>query len=291
MRRLFEEIRKSKLTLKLNKCHFLCSEVNFLGLRDWLEAAQESDPECKSIQEALLGGDVDEPMKQKMAKFVLKNRHVCFLLKEKEKNGTRTLMYLPKSIRRQTTQEIHESYAHPAVDGTIDAILKRFWFPRMRKFVKGLIGSCVNCLMFKEPGGRRPGALNLIIREKIPWHTVHLDHVGPLPRSNGFRHVLVATCNYSKITFLRAVRSTSAIETCKKLRELCAKMWIPTRIITDRGTAFKNSLFTELCEKLEIKHILTSTENPRANGQVERILCQCWRDIRRKMTEAIGRNF
>uniref|UniRef100_T1JDG8 Integrase catalytic domain-containing protein n=1 Tax=Strigamia maritima TaxID=126957 RepID=T1JDG8_STRMM len=126
--------------------------------------------------------------------------------------------------------------------------------------------------MHKEPGGRKPGKLNIITREKVPWHIVHLDHVGPFTKSgHGLRHILVATCNFSKFTILAAVKSTGAVETCRKVRAMCTRLWVPTRFISDRGTAFTNTTFADLCAELGVHHVLTSTENLRANGQVERM--------------------
>lgn len=45
----------------------------------------------------------------------------------------------------------------------------------------------------------------------------------------------------------------------------------PSQIISDRGTAFTSSEFSEYCTKENITHHLITTGLPRANGQVERI--------------------
>ena len=45
----------------------------------------------------------------------------------------------------------------------------------------------------------------------------------------------------------------------------------PTRIITDRGTAFTSTDFKKYCATERIEHILITTGVPRGNGQVERI--------------------
>lgn len=45
----------------------------------------------------------------------------------------------------------------------------------------------------------------------------------------------------------------------------------PTRIITNRGTAFTATNFQEYCTTERVEHILITTGVPRRNGQVERI--------------------
>lgn len=44
----------------------------------------------------------------------------------------------------------------------------------------------------------------------------------------------------------------------------------PSRIISDRGTAFTSSQFKIFAETYNIKHILNAVATPRSNGQVER---------------------
>lgn len=45
----------------------------------------------------------------------------------------------------------------------------------------------------------------------------------------------------------------------------------PTRIVSDRGTAFTCREFKDYCVELGIKHVLNAVASPRANGQVERL--------------------
>lgn len=45
----------------------------------------------------------------------------------------------------------------------------------------------------------------------------------------------------------------------------------PVRIVSDRGSAFTSKEFREYCVKSNVEHVLTTTEVPRGNGQVERI--------------------
>ncbi|RWS00691.1 hypothetical protein B4U79_11010, partial [Dinothrombium tinctorium] len=89
--------------------------------------------------------------------------------------------------------------------------------------------------------------------------------------SKGNLYLLVGVCNFSKMVFLRPVRSTRAKHTVQAVKGIIETYWVPERIVTDRGTAFKNKQFEEYCATLDIELIFNSTANPRANGQVERM--------------------
>ncbi|RWS04750.1 hypothetical protein B4U79_15090, partial [Dinothrombium tinctorium] len=231
---------------------------------DWIVAAQSKDECCTRMRDSLVDGKAATPdgrVEEIDGKMFFR-----------PKGGRRALLIIPERLRRETIREIHEKLGHPGLDATVEATRHRFWFPKMRRTARSMIGACIPCLMFKQPGGRKPGFLNTITRKSKPFNTLHLDHVGPFPRSRaGRKFLLVGVCNFTKMVFLRAVTSTSSKHTIKAVRGIIEAMWIPDRIVTDRGTAFKNGLFEDFCRRLQIELIFTSTCNPRANGQVERL--------------------
>ena len=66
-------------------------------------------------------------------------------------------------------------------------------------------------------------------------------------------------------------KSTTTKEVLDKLAIQQKTIGNPTRIITDRGTAFTSTDFKEYCATEKIEHILITSGVPRGNGQVERI--------------------
>lgn len=110
-----------------------------------------------------------------------------------------------------------------------------------------------------------------IERVPIPFHTINVDHLGPFPDSaKKNSHVLVITDNFTKYTFLKAVKGAKCEGTVKVMQEFMDTFGCPSRIITDRGTAFTGKNFVNFCADNDIKHVLNATACPRANGQVER---------------------
>ncbi|RWS19895.1 transposon Tf2-1 polyprotein-like isoform X1, partial [Leptotrombidium deliense] len=233
---------------------------------DWIIVAQQKDDFCQTLMTAITQRTSGTGLTAE-GRFSLTNGHIY-----KVEKGQPKRLVVPFALRRKLITDTHEKYGHPAVDATMDALQQRYWFPGMRRSVKTVLGTCIECLARKDPGGKKPGFMNIIQRKKQPFNTLHIDHLGPLPRSShGHIHILVAVCNFSKMVFLRAVTTTAAKQTVKAVNSIIEQLWIPERIVADRGTAFKNATFEEYCNNLQIKLIFNSTANPRANGQVERI--------------------
>ena len=70
---------------------------------------------------------------------------------------------------------------------------------------------------------------------------------------------------------LEACRDTKAEGVVKRLEDFVKNFGAPERIVTDRGTCFTSTKFTEFCEEHGIHHTLNSSRHAQANGQVERV--------------------
>jgi len=111
----------------------------------------------------------------------------------------------------------------------------------------------------------------LIDKGNVPFHTIHIDHYGPLCTTLGkFRHIFIIVDGFSKFLTLYPVRSVKSTETCSKLIEYFSYYSKPIRIISDRGTGFTSDYFKNFCKTHSIKHVLIAVGSPQANGQVER---------------------
>ncbi|CAD7087617.1 unnamed protein product [Hermetia illucens] len=108
--------------------------------------------------------------------------------------------------------------------------------------------------------------------EPIPFRCLHIDHLGPFPRSRkGNYHIIAISDPFSKYTILRAVRTTNAKSVIALLIDVSAYFGLPKRIISDRGSAFTAKEFEQYCDRNDILHIKVPVRTPRANGQVERV--------------------
>ncbi|XP_078052016.1 uncharacterized protein LOC144478158 [Augochlora pura] len=125
---------------------------------------------------------------------------------------------------------------------------------------------------FVNPGGKKPGLLHPIEKIAVPFHTVHLDHVGPFVRSRKKNtQILTVIDGFTKFCILESVCDTSSKNVLRVLSQVIAIFGVPSRVITDRGSAFTARSFEAFCVEHGIKHVLNAVATPRANGQCERL--------------------
>lgn len=140
---------------------------------DWILTAQLNDDYCKNLHEVLTKIPADLDYKRIHKGFILKNNRVF----RKTSDGERWVV--PKTARSQVVFYHHDNLGHFALDKTLELIRTKYWFPKMRKYLKRYIACCLSCLYNKEASGKRPGYLHSIKKHDVPMYTVHIHHLGP----------------------------------------------------------------------------------------------------------------
>lgn len=239
-------------------------DVLVVETEDWLTTIQSSDEEVQRIKSIL-----EDPETPKIHEIIqnyrLKGGKVYRVLDGQLK------WLVPKGFRWQLLKKCHDDLGHFGFDKTLDKLKSLYWFPKMNKFAKKYVQSCLECSYHKVPPGKRQGMLHPIPKVDKPFHTIHMDHLGPFVRSKTKNtYLLVLVEAYTKYVTLFAVKNTKTKSTIKVLNHYFSLFGIPSRIISDRGTFFTSGSFKDFVNKLGIKHVLNAVATPRANGQVER---------------------
>lgn len=171
----------------------------------------------------------------------------------------------------QVIRTSHDDMGHVGINRTIEIIKRVYWFPQLANRVKKYIGNCLKCIIFSPSEGKKEGFLKLVEKGDKPFHTIHIDHYGPLNKTVGqFRHIFVIVDAFSKFITLYPVRTVKTKEVCSKLKEYFSYYSKPLRIVSDRGTCYTSEMFKEFCSEHDIQHVLIASGSPQANGQVER---------------------
>jgi len=227
------------------------------GLTVKFKQAQQSDSEVKNVLDAVKRGNVDG--------YVVKN-DLLFKVRDGD-----VLLVVPKSMRTEIIKRTHDQ-GHFSVAKT-EALLSRDYFiPNVKPKIEKLIRNCVSCILAERKQGKQEGHLNMIEKGEFPLDTFHIDHLGPLPTTKkSYKYIFAVVDAFAKFVWLYATKTTSATEVINRLKKQLFIFGNPRRIISDRGTAFTSKEFTDYCATENIKHVLTTTGVPRANGQVERV--------------------
>ena len=226
---------------------------------EWnLTVSQSRDPEIVKIRERL------EKSEDKL--YEMRNG-VIFRKKNDELR-----FYVPAHMENNVLYKYHDEMGHLGVEKTTDAINSTYWFPNLRSKVETHIRNCLKCIAFSPSPGRSEGFLHIVPKGKVPFSTIHIDHLGPIDQKNLIkRHILVVVDAFTKYVKLYATKTTSSKEAIASLIEYFASYSRPNCVISDRGSCFTSQDFEAFLKEYHVKHILIATGSPQANGQVERV--------------------
>lgn len=235
---------------------------------DWLLTLQLGDSELTRIRDVLMN-DLDAAGLQYIRdNFILKDNRLYRYI-----NGNKDELrwVVPKGARWQLCKMNHDDIGHFGIEKTLERIKKSYWFPKMSQFVKKYVTACIECAYAKKNNSRTEGLLHPITKIEEPFHTLHIDHLGPFVRSKrGNCYLLVIVDAFTKYVFIKPVRNTNTQNVLKVLEDIFYTFRTPERIISDRGSCFTSHLFKKFCSEKGLKHVLNAVASPRSNGQVER---------------------
>ena len=90
---------------------------------------------------------------------------------------------------------------HPSAAQTIKNLEPHSWVG-MHKDVKEYVARCPECQRFKNSQQRPRGILHPLPPATFPFERISLDHISPLPKSNGFDAILVIMDYFTKLKIL-----------------------------------------------------------------------------------------
>ena len=100
---------------------------------------------------------------------------------------------------------------------------------------------------------------------------MQIDLLPNLPPSGGYENVLTALDVISRYLFAYPLTDASAINVAKVLIDIMTKhSYLPTTLITDKGTAFTSTIIAEITQILGITLKCATTRHPQTIGKLER---------------------
>lgn len=184
-------------------------------------------------------------------------------------NGNR--LVVPAMARWKIVQMHHDEIGHVGLNRCMDLIKATYWFPKMTRFIRKYVLSCLHCAYGKGEHGKKEGKLHPIPKPTEPMRVIHIDHLGPFCKTKkGQAYMLVMTDSFSKFVIAEPTRTVNSVETIRVLKQIFGLFGYPDRVITDHGKAFTSRYFKKFATDRQFKHTLNAIAYPRANGQVER---------------------
>ncbi|UYV70202.1 hypothetical protein LAZ67_7002164, partial [Cordylochernes scorpioides] len=182
-----------------------------------------------------------------------------------------TKIILPKPLIQQLLQTVHTQYNHPGISQMSRIISTQYYWQGMSKDIKQKVKTCPTCQLTKRPLGPTYGELSQPPEAKEPFDLLSLDTIAGFAKYGNtkiYLHVVVD--HLSRYAWTFPSKSTSII-TYQQVLKRVLQDGSPKRLLTDRAPAFTSPKFRSFLLNRNIHPLLTTSNNPQANGLCERL--------------------
>ncbi|KAH9251667.1 hypothetical protein BASA81_010434 [Batrachochytrium salamandrivorans] len=167
-------------------------------------------------------------------------------------DGKSTAAYVTTDKRVDVMKHYHTSLAHLKYGSIIDLLLRRFWWPSMKKDLKDFIARCPEFA--------------------LPFERWGIDFYGPMAETKSGNKYLITCIDYAtRWVLAKPVKDMTESAVSAFLYELMMTYGAPFEIISDRGKSFLAEGIDLFERENKIRHLATTPYHPQTNGMVERM--------------------
>ena len=184
---------------------------------------------------------------------------------------------MPSHLVPELLVRLHNSplQGHRGIRQTIEECRRKFYFPSYQETIEEYIKNCSSCLQVKRTADKNltPPLQPVTATTSFPGDMLEVDIVGNINRSGNthYCHILAGIDVFSQYLFAIPIKRVSAVEIAKNLVQMFLQhAYIPRKILTDKGTAFRGRLIVELAKLLNIEISHATTKHARTIGALER---------------------
>ncbi|KAH6597230.1 hypothetical protein BASA50_004581 [Batrachochytrium salamandrivorans] len=154
----------------------------------------------------------------------------------------------------------------------IDLLLRRFWWPSMKKDLKDFIARCPECQLDRSSSGiHAPLPICPVPPVALPFERWGIDFYGPMAETKSGNKYLITCIDYAtRWVLAKPVKDMTESAVSAFLYELMMTYGAPFEIISDRGKSFLAEGIDLFERENKIRHLATTPYHPQTNGMVER---------------------
>ena len=234
-----------------------CDVLNF---NDFAEA-QKNDPEMQNILQKK-----SSSLKLELIPCQLSD---CNLMCDTSTGTSRP--FVPQSFRRLIFNHLH-NLSHPGIAATTKLITSRYVWPDMKRQIKTWVRCCEPCQRSKVQRHTK-APLGTFSLPDARFSQIHMDIVGPLNSSDGFKYILTLIDRFSRWPEAIPIPDIQTKTICTAIfNTWISRFGCPSIITTDQGSQMRSSMFAEFTRMLGTNRIMTTAYHSISNGIIERFI-------------------
>ena len=180
-----------------------------------------------------------------------------------------TQLVVPTPLRPKILQAYHDQNCHIGFDKLYATIRLKYYWQGLYTDAADYVKHCDVCQRSKRPAHPH-NAPGICLPCADNLERLHMDHIGPLPDSNGYKHILVCIDAHSLWCELIPTVSTSVEEVVNALQDVIIPRYgCPVKILTDRHASFASKVYEAATRIWGVKQIKTSGLHPQTNNRAE----------------------
>ena len=152
--------------------------------------------------------------------------------------------FVPAVLHRRVFNPLH-GLSHPGIRATQRLIGTRFVWPHMQRDLRQWTRNCSTCQRAKTTR-HTVAPLGHFPTPDARFQHIHMDLVGPLPPSAGYRYLFTCVDRFSRWPLavpLPNIQTATVIQAFLDHCHWIANFGVPATVTTDRGAQFASTLF------------------------------------------------
>ena len=245
---------------------------------------QDSDPKLLNFKREMLGLPFDEQFFLNDARYMLYSRNKKRIiirddiLYRQYYNDIGEVSHLQVLLPGQLLKVLLQSLdgtagKHPGISKRMQEIRQKYYFPSIATYVRNSVRDCEICIRDKRINNTRITSELIHIPEWDlgPEDLMQIDLLLELPPSGGYENIITAIDVFSRYAFAYPVSNPTAVNTAKVIIDIMIRhAYLPSLIITDKGSVFVSQVIHEVAEILGINLKHATTKHAQTIGVLER---------------------
>ncbi|UYV79998.1 hypothetical protein LAZ67_18001365 [Cordylochernes scorpioides] len=193
-------------------------------------------------------------------------------------NGLHTIRHkavnriiIPETLQHSLMTQVHSEYNHPGISQMARLISTQYYWKGMAKSIQKFVNSCHTCQIIKRPKGNPYGTLGQIPPPQQPFDLISIDTIfGFLKYGHSKTYLHVIVDHLTRYAWACPSKYTSTLTYIQTLKKVL-QQGSPKRLLLDRAPAFTSEIFRKFLLSRGIQPLITTSNNPQANGLIERL--------------------